>query len=457
MSNYLAVATVTAALRKLIQEAVNATSINATVTTQRPEAATDNGISPGRVNIYLYQVLPNRHLSNNDLPTRRADGTLVERPQLALNLHYLLSFYGNESEFEPERLYGKTVSVLHAYPQLTREMVRSTTGEYHSLRDADLADQVELVKFTPLALNLEEFSKLWSVFFQTTYTLSVAYEAAVILISGDELPELAKPVQTPTLYSDPTVGQTVQAAPPNTLTGLQLWLRPDGGITHDRQGAVITWSDQSGQEHHAGQSAAAARPTFVRNVINRQGAIRFAERGQFLRIDKLHYRNQGRISGITVVALVRSTAPTAQIILSFDAGANWQLALRNAAGGVSWQTVGADGVSHELVTPQTYTDGAWHLITAWFSAGADPDKQLFVDGVRVQSAQAHNGAALGTGATRFGAVGIDAQAEQVDGTVGATAFLKGDLAEIVILDRALLDPERQQLEQYFIEKYVNRH
>jgi len=456
MSNYLAVATVTAALRKLIQEAVNATGINATVTTQRPEAATDNGISPGRVNIYLYQVLPNRHLSNNDLPTRRADGTLADRPQLALNLHYLLSFYGNESEFEPERLYGKTVSALHASPQLTRALVRSMSGEHHMLRNADLADQGELVKLTPLALNLEEFSKLWSVFFQTTYTLSVAYEAAVVLISGDEQPAVAQSVQEPKLHSEPTVGQVAPTAP-DTLAGLQLWLPPTGGVIYDQQGAVDTWSDQSGQAHHAGQRIAEARPTFIRNAINRNGAIRFSGRGQYLRIDKLHYSGQGSINGITVSALVRSTTPTPQVILSFDANAYWQLTLCNAAGGVSWLTCGVDGVSHELATTKVYTDGAWHLITAWFSAGADPDKQLFVDGLRVQSTQAHHGATLGSGVPRFGAIGIDAQAGAVDGAVGATAFLKGEVAEVVVVDRALPDSERQQLEQYFIEKYVNRH
>ena len=124
MSNYLAIATVTAALRDLMQAAVNDIGINATVTTQRPAAVSGDEANAARVNIYLYQVTPNPYLGNSDLPTRRADGTLIERPRVALNLHYLLSFYGNETECEPERLLAKAVSGLHTQPQLSRSRLR---------------------------------------------------------------------------------------------------------------------------------------------------------------------------------------------------------------------------------------------------------------------------------------------------------------------------------------------
>jgi hypothetical protein len=42
--------------------------------------------------------------------------------------------------------------------------------------------QIENVKLTPISLSLEELSNLWSVFFQVPYALSVAYEAAAVLI-----------------------------------------------------------------------------------------------------------------------------------------------------------------------------------------------------------------------------------------------------------------------------------
>jgi hypothetical protein len=57
MSNYLAVATVTAALHRLLQATAGADVPGATVTTDRPETSTNGGQSP-TVNIYLYQVVP---------------------------------------------------------------------------------------------------------------------------------------------------------------------------------------------------------------------------------------------------------------------------------------------------------------------------------------------------------------------------------------------------------------
>ena len=61
---------------------------------------------------------------------------------------------------------------------------------------SDLAEQVDLVRFTPLPLSLEELSKLWSTFFQAPYRLSVTYQASVVLLDGDLTPQPALPVLT---------------------------------------------------------------------------------------------------------------------------------------------------------------------------------------------------------------------------------------------------------------------
>ena len=55
------------------------------------------------------------------------------------------------------------------------------------------------MRFTPLSLSLDELSKVWSVFFQTPYLLSVAYQASVVLIETDDAPTAALPVKTRTL------------------------------------------------------------------------------------------------------------------------------------------------------------------------------------------------------------------------------------------------------------------
>jgi hypothetical protein len=194
MSNFLAVATVTAVLRDLLQEAAGAAVPGATVTTRRPEAVNDGGQNRPVVNIFLYRVAPNAAWRNTEIeirypdpqaPEDRARERVEKRPQVPLNLSYLFSFYGNELELEPQRLLGSVVSAIHAHPRLSPEAVRGTVGRERHLRDSDLefqVAQVERVKLTPIRLSLEELSKLWSVFFQVPYALSVAYEAAAVLI-----------------------------------------------------------------------------------------------------------------------------------------------------------------------------------------------------------------------------------------------------------------------------------
>jgi Pvc16 N-terminal domain/IPT/TIG domain len=201
MSNFFAIATVTATLQRELQAAANAAVNGANVTAIRPDGAAGGTPQKG-VNIFLYQVTPNSARRNADLPNRSSDGDIVQRPRVALDLHYLLSFYGNELELEPQRLLGSVAQRLHSGPILTGKMIEDmllNTTTFGFLAGSNLADEKEPVRFTPLGLSLEELSKLWSVFFQTPYALSVAYQASVVLIEGTEQPRAALPVRERTI------------------------------------------------------------------------------------------------------------------------------------------------------------------------------------------------------------------------------------------------------------------
>lgn len=216
MSNYLAIATVTATLSQLLEKVAQEAVSGATVTTGRPRS-TDNGAPGPGINVYLYQIMPNAAFRNADLPTRRVNGTLIQRPVAPLDLHYLLSFYGNDNELEPQRLLGTIARVMHGQPILSREMIRSTIASTSFLADSDLDEQMETVKFSPLPLNLEELSKLWSVFSQTPHALSVVYQASVVLIEGEESAQPALPVRARELYVRPfrhPVIEEVTSQPP---------------------------------------------------------------------------------------------------------------------------------------------------------------------------------------------------------------------------------------------------
>jgi hypothetical protein len=174
----------------------------ADVTTVRPDGS-GNGTPDIGVNLYLFQVTPNAAWRNNDLPTRGSNGEVVQRPRVALDLHYLLTFYGDENQLEPQRVLGSVVRTLHARPILTRQVIHDAINANTFLAGSNLADEVELVRFTPIALSLEELSKLWSVFFQIPYTLSVAYQGTVVLIESEDTPRTVLPVRQRNLYVKP--------------------------------------------------------------------------------------------------------------------------------------------------------------------------------------------------------------------------------------------------------------
>ncbi len=205
MSNFLAIATATSTLRQILQDAASQDVSGAQVKTVQPNAPASDLPKLG-INVYLYQVTPNAAWRNADVPTRRANGQLVQRPRVAVDLHYLLSFYGDDAQLEPQRLLGSAISALHHQPILSREKIKQVisdaiaTDPQHFLGRSDLDQEVELVKFTPLPLTLEELSKLWSVFFQTPYALSVAYVGTVVLIERESTPQPSLPVRDRNVY-----------------------------------------------------------------------------------------------------------------------------------------------------------------------------------------------------------------------------------------------------------------
>jgi hypothetical protein len=159
----------------------------------RPTAAVD-GQTSRKVHTYLYQVNPNASLRNSDLPARDSAGRLVDRPQAALNLRYLLAFYGSQQTLEPDRMLGAVVRTLHARPLLSRQSIQDAIGEHTELAASNLADAIERVRFTPATVSIDELSKIWSVFFQTPHALSVVYDAEAVLIEAEEGGPSALPV-----------------------------------------------------------------------------------------------------------------------------------------------------------------------------------------------------------------------------------------------------------------------
>jgi hypothetical protein len=196
VSNSLAIATVTATIADLIRAAIDrnvAGSVPGAVVTHVPLGSPELDPSAPGVNLYLYDVRRNAGLASNDLPAGNPGG-LVNRPQVALNLQYILTFFGDDRRLEPQRLMGTVLSALHAEPMLSRQLIHDTVHHYDYLASSDLAEQIEPVKVTDVTLTIDELSRLWPVFLTGNYRLSHVFEAAVVLIDEPSEPQEPLPV-----------------------------------------------------------------------------------------------------------------------------------------------------------------------------------------------------------------------------------------------------------------------
>lgn len=199
MSNYLSIAATTAVFSQKIQNALNKVQLLSAapqVVHRRPEK--NDGQMIG-VNLYLYDIEFNHGLRNNDLATRRPDGSLIQQPQVPLNLKYHLSFYGQDLTLEPQKMMGATIVELHAEPFITPSEImqyQASLGVDSLLASANLHTQQARIKIEPIMLSLEDVTKMWSSFFQLPHQHSLNYEISVILIESDFPIEKALPVHS---------------------------------------------------------------------------------------------------------------------------------------------------------------------------------------------------------------------------------------------------------------------
>ena len=200
MSTALAIAAVTAVLKDLLQNGVIDREVTAgigsvTVSALPPDRIPIDAHDDSRLNLYMYWVTPNQGWRNVGLPSYNGRGDRLTNPPLALDLHYMLTAYGNE-EYHAEILLGFAMQLFHENPVLQRAAIETALNPQiavagaelppvlSALRASDLDDQVELIKLTPHTMDSEEISRLWTAF-QSHYRPSAAYVASVVLIESD--------------------------------------------------------------------------------------------------------------------------------------------------------------------------------------------------------------------------------------------------------------------------------
>ena len=196
MSNALSIAAVTLTLRNLLNEVAtadysalpaDARPLNTIDITTLPPDQVRPDAARNRVNLFLYHTEYAAAWRNTDLPRRGRPGEVLP-PVLPLNLHYLVTVYAeNDNELVGQVLLGTAMRILHDHPVLGRDEIRT------ALSQAELDQQVELVRVTPLPFSPEDVSGIWSGF-QSEFRLSAGYKIGVLLIESTRAARAALPV-----------------------------------------------------------------------------------------------------------------------------------------------------------------------------------------------------------------------------------------------------------------------
>jgi hypothetical protein len=200
VSNPLAIAAVTATFSQILGRVIEEPTLSGATVSMGPPDAVSRASKDRQLNLFLYGISPNAAWRNMDLPFRGSNGDGVNQPVLTVDLHYLVTAYGQgDDEVDSEHLLARAMSLVHDNSILTPDQIRAAQVALPAVAQSDLANQTDLVRISPQALSLEEVSKLWGMFQTTNFRTSVAYEAAPVLIERSRPAKIATPVRIATL------------------------------------------------------------------------------------------------------------------------------------------------------------------------------------------------------------------------------------------------------------------
>jgi hypothetical protein len=313
-------------------------------------------------------------------------------------------FAGSRPHREPQTLRTGPQAVDHVAPDLVPEL-------------PDLADPAEVgdrLPASPLA------------------AVGTGPSSQVPMDSGNvnaALPAPALDAQPPA-----TLAEKLAPAPPLQLDGLMLWLdaadRTTVGL--DSASRVSTWTDKGERNFQAKADNAASRPAYVEQALGDHPVLQFAEPASLAIAGTTEPLNLG--SHYTILYVARGTEGS---LLSKGSG--------DSPGSFAW-TRGVAGL--RMGGASFAVPGDTGLEARVRVVHADQDQfRWFIDG-HAHHPAAQTGFEVQTrNVVRLGAV--------LKGRGDTQHFFQGQLAELLVYNRALDDGERKTLEDYLSGKWLH--
>jgi hypothetical protein len=211
VSNALAIAAVSAAFLRRVLAAANRAVPQAKVRLGAPTAKLAEEAKP-LVNLHLFRVEPNPAHANHHLPSRDSHGQSRRPSRLSLDLHYVMSFYGDHETFEPDRMVAEVMLSLEHEPLLSRSTISNALGDNDELASSDLSEAMARLRVSRQLMTLDDLSKVWSVLYQVPYALSLVYEVDHLEIETAERSAVPMPVARPDIWVSPLSSLRLESA-----------------------------------------------------------------------------------------------------------------------------------------------------------------------------------------------------------------------------------------------------
>ncbi|MEZ6073620.1 MAG: LamG-like jellyroll fold domain-containing protein [Pirellulales bacterium] len=215
---------------------------------------------------------------------------------------------------------------------------------------------------------------------------------------------------------------------------LVLHLRADSGVTLDATGAVVTWQDASSARHDASQADVEQRPFLVADAVGGQPAARFDGSGRFLRL-------AGRLldspqCAVVAVATDQGNGGHREIISNWDGDAG------NAGSSVFLGLTGEATVRFTDARAQAGELAERHEPFVLTAVNAPGETAVYQNGgllTRETSALPDR---------RLDTEWVIGQQGNINGE-----FWRGDIAEVIVYDRALSADELADVWNYLYARY----
>lgn len=231
---------------------------------------------------------------------------------------------------------------------------------------------------------------------------------------------------------------------PDDVDGLAFWVKADAGLATNAAGNVVLWEDQSGHTNHAAAVDATA-PTLIASEpeLNNRPTLRFNGSSQVMSVPKRILTNG--IAGCTIIAMAKADINDNPSIIGIRTGSGdpfLQLD-QDASGHLRFITRNSAGVTANALSAQIHT-GVYGMYAGTLRKGAG--------GVWTNSVCFSNPAPEATGTANFGTNTDLTSGDQYIGGLSWTHW-EGDIAEIMIYERALSVAELGVIETYLASRY----